>query len=67
MKTITQERPQAARTAASSPEAVDQAAADQKVLANLSPEDRELVEQGMANHPGLSAAKALEMLIAFGM
>ena len=63
MKTITQEHHRAAQTAASS----SAAAADQKVLANLPPQDRELVQQAMDNHPGLSAEKALKMLTAFGM
>jgi hypothetical protein len=62
MRTSTQEHPRAVRTAANS-----SAAADQKVLDSLRPENRELVLRCMANHPGLSAAKALDMLTAFGM
>jgi hypothetical protein len=49
------------------PGAVVMLSADAAMLASLSPEDRELVEQSMANHPGLSAQRALDVLIAFGM
>lgn len=43
------------------------AEADAKVLATLDPEDKALVLEVMTNHPGLTAAKALEMLTAAGM
>ena len=41
--------------------------ADAALLAELSPWDRAIVQQVMANTPGLSAAKALAMLNEAGM
>jgi len=35
-------------------------------LANLSPQDRKLVEQTLQDYPGLTPEKAIEMLRAFG-
>jgi hypothetical protein len=41
--------------------------ADAMLLASLSPWERQIVEQAMANHPAVSPAKCIEMLRAFGM
>jgi len=47
--------------------AVATLSADAMLLAELTPWDRELVLQAMANHPTVSPAKCIEMLRAFGM
>jgi predicted RNA-binding protein Jag len=68
MKRNTHERQQEARTAANSSAAAEaKAAADQKVLASLPPEDRKLVESLLQDYPELSAEKALAMLSEAGM
>jgi hypothetical protein len=38
----------------------------ERLLSQLRPEDRKLVENCMADFPGLTAAKAIEILTAFG-
>ena len=41
--------------------------ADAMLLAFLTLDELEMVQQSMKNHPGLTAARALQALIAFGM
>jgi hypothetical protein len=38
----------------------------ERLLSQLRPADRRLVEDVLANHPGLTAAEAIEFLRAFG-
>ena len=38
----------------------------ERLLSQLRPEDRKLIENCMADFPGLTAAKAIEILTAFG-